>query len=124
MLCPIAEQIAVEPLVSKISSLPSTMKSALPLSHLPQRLFFQVMSTLEDKILGEKLHNYCSSSEESENENSDSEESIKQKAPTEEEYSAPEINKWEGTSSNTGPKGVIKDWQRYKQLRNRKEEGS
>lgn len=92
------------------------------------------MATLEDKILGEKLHNYCSSSEESDNDESDSEESNKN--PTKEESAPPpEVNKWEGTSTNTGPKGtlveilmwvcktnyecllgVIKDWQRYKQL--------
>ncbi|KAJ8928671.1 hypothetical protein NQ314_018765 [Rhamnusium bicolor] len=78
------------------------------------------MATLEDKILGEKLHNYCSSSEESDNENSnsDSENTTKQISSTEEVASHPEISKWEGTSSNTGPKGVIKDWQRYKQLEN------
>lgn len=82
------------------------------------------MATLEDKILGEKLHNYCSSSEESDNENSnsDSEEANKPKGPTTETVSPPEINKWEGTSTNTGPKGVIKDWQRYKQLENTKRE--
>ncbi|CAH0546315.1 unnamed protein product [Brassicogethes aeneus] len=77
------------------------------------------MATLEDKILGEKLHNYCSSSEESDNENSDSEENNK-KAPQPESAPLPEPNKWEGTSTNTGPKGVIKDWQRYKQLENEK----
>lgn len=82
------------------------------------------MATLEDKILGEKLHNYCSSSEESDNENSnsDSEEANKRKGPVSDTASPPEINKWEGTSSNTGPKGVIKDWQRYKQLENEKRE--
>ncbi|XP_018571053.1 phosducin-like protein [Anoplophora glabripennis] len=82
------------------------------------------MATLEDKILGEKLHNYCSSSEESDNENSnsDSEEANKQKGATPGTTSPPEINKWEGTSTNTGPKGVIKDWQRYKQLENEKRE--
>ncbi|XP_044271873.1 phosducin-like protein [Tribolium madens] len=74
------------------------------------------MSTLEDKILGEKLHNYCSSSEESE---SDSEDPNPKKSPVE-ASPPPEVNKWEGTSSNTGPKGVIKDWQRYKQLENEK----
>lgn len=69
------------------------------------------MATLEDKILGEKLHNYCSSSE-------DEYESDNETAKQEEKESAslPEPNKWEGTATNTGPKGVIKDWQRYKQL--------
>lgn len=69
------------------------------------------MATLEDKILGEKQHNYCSSSEES-----DSDDNSPKDSPPE----LPEPNKWEGTSTNTGPKGVIKDWQRYKQLETEK----
>lgn len=72
------------------------------------------MATLEDKILGEKLHNYCSSSEESDGEddsNSDSEKTNKRQDA--DAAAAPEdVGKWEGTSQNTGPKGVIKDWQR------------
>lgn len=71
------------------------------------------MATLEDKILGEKLHNYCSSSEESDSEEDKGGQIV-------EEPHTPEINKWEGTSTNTGPKGVLKDWQRYKQLENEK----
>lgn len=71
------------------------------------------MATLEDKILGEKLHNYCSSSEESDSEEDKGGRIV-------EEPQTPEINKWEGTSTNTGPKGVLKDWQRYKQLENEK----
>ncbi|KAL1128831.1 hypothetical protein AAG570_013365 [Ranatra chinensis] len=61
------------------------------------------MTTLEDKILGEKAHCYCSSSSSgSEGEDSGAEE---------------EDERWEeGVSTNTGPKGVISDWQRYKQL--------
>ncbi|XP_068967609.1 phosducin-like protein [Bombus flavifrons] len=77
------------------------------------------MSTLEDKILGEKLHYYCSSSsEDEENDSADSD-----KETEDEKYSQiitdsiePSFSEWDGTSSNTGPKGVIKDWQRYKQL--------
>lgn len=80
------------------------------------------MATLEDKILGEKLHNYCSSSEGSDGENSDTEsEAQKNEAPQAE---LPEPNKWEGTSTNTGPKGVIKDWQRFKQLETEKRAGN
>lgn len=74
------------------------------------------MATLEDKILGEKLHNYCSSSEESDNE-SDSEREKKCPAKTGGPPAPPlEPKEWEGTSSNTGPKGVIEDWRRFKQL--------
>ncbi|XP_031825926.1 phosducin-like protein 1 [Nomia melanderi] len=76
------------------------------------------MSTLEDKILGEKLQYYCSSSEDEGNDSSDSEkESDNEKYhPTITESVEPSFSEWDGTSSNTGPKGVLKDWQRYKQL--------
>lgn len=76
------------------------------------------MATLEDKILGEKLHNYCSSSEESDQENSDSEQSQVKSTPN--EPSDPDVNKWEGISTNTGPKGVITDWRKFKQLESEK----
>lgn len=78
------------------------------------------MTTLEDKILGVKLHNYCSSSEESDGESSDTESGPREDGPPAE---LPEPNKWEGTSTNTGPKGVIKDWQRFKQLETEKRAG-
>lgn len=56
------------------------------------------MATLEDKILGEKLHNYCSSSEDSDDE----------KGPSDSSKPPPETpSKWEGSSTNTGPKGTI-----------------
>ncbi|CAH2039866.1 unnamed protein product, partial [Iphiclides podalirius] len=85
------------------------------------------MATLDDKILGEKLHNYCSSSED---EGSDDEERsgdeeggascLKSSAKS---ADPPPINNWNGAASNTGPKGVLEDWRRYKQLEaeNRKE---
>lgn len=79
------------------------------------------MATLEDKILGNKTHNYCSSSEESADESEEND--CKKKSVTSnvsDKNETPEINKWEGTSSNTGPKGVIKDWQRFKQLETEK----
>ncbi|KAL0109286.1 hypothetical protein PUN28_014404 [Cardiocondyla obscurior] len=84
------------------------------------------MSTLEDKILGEKLHYYCSSS--SEDEGNDSGESDKEcdndvkYTDNTARYTTPSYSEWDGTSSNTGPKGVIKDWQRYKQLEAEKRE--
>lgn len=67
------------------------------------------MSTLEDKILGEKLHYYCSSSEDEENdsENSDKEEYNDVKCTEDAvQYAAPA--EWGGVSNNTGPKGVIR----------------
>ncbi|KAE8739690.1 hypothetical protein FOCC_FOCC014784 [Frankliniella occidentalis] len=79
------------------------------------------MATFEDKILGEKLHCYCSSSEdendkaESGDEESNTGASGKQSPP-----SLPQPEAWSGSSTNTGPKGVIKDWQRFKQLETEK----
>lgn len=67
------------------------------------------MATLDDKLLGEKLHNYCSSSDEEEVEEVNADSSVP--VPTS-----------EGSSSNTGPKGVLKDWQRYKQLETERRE--
>ncbi|XP_017883925.1 phosducin-like protein [Ceratina calcarata] len=75
------------------------------------------MSTLEDKILGEKLHYYCSSSEEEDNDSADSDKETDENHPQIiTESVEPSFSEWDGTSANTGPKGVIKDWQRYKQL--------
>lgn len=72
------------------------------------------MTTLDDKLLGEKTHYYCSSDSEDEPEE-DTKESEKQSSAPKFIPSG-EIREWEGSSTNTGPKGVIKDWQRYKQL--------
>ncbi|XP_027138024.1 phosducin-like protein [Larimichthys crocea] len=74
-----------------------------------------VMTTLDDKILGEKLQYYYSSSEDegSDNEDEDGENKTIRGANTEEpdiDYSA------DGSAVNTGPKGVINDWRKYKQL--------
>lgn len=70
------------------------------------------MSTLENKILGEKLHYYCSSSsEDEENDSADSDkETEDEKYPQIITNSSiePSFSEWDGTSSNTGPKGVIK----------------
>jgi len=85
------------------------------------------MATLDDKLLGEKLQNYCSSSSEDEGDDKGDEgKSRGEKAPK----FIPEAELKEkgeplslgagGPAQNTGPKGVIKDWQRYKQLENQK----
>ncbi|XP_056647720.1 phosducin-like protein [Diorhabda sublineata] len=78
------------------------------------------MSTLEDKILGEKSQYYCSSSEESDNEQYEEREESNTTTKDNEDISNSDINKWEGTSTNTGPKGVLNDWQKYKQLEHEK----
>ncbi|KAL4617393.1 prostaglandin G/H synthase 1-like [Arapaima gigas] len=79
---------------------------------LPPRDLF-TMTTLDDKLLGEKLQYYYSSSED---EDSDKEEenvddkTIRNPDVLEMEYSG------DGSAINTGPKGVINDWRKYKQL--------
>ncbi|KAK3858634.1 hypothetical protein Pcinc_035192 [Petrolisthes cinctipes] len=78
------------------------------------------MATLDDRLLGEKLQYYCSSSED---EDEDDEEegqdgghsATASKEPTEGPLDTNHTT-WEGSSTNTGPKGVLRDWQRYKQL--------
>ncbi|XP_068235113.1 phosducin-like protein [Palaemon carinicauda] len=78
------------------------------------------MATLDDRLLGEKLHYYCSSSEDEDDENEKDGAKEYKEGPA----PPPESNNWEGYSTNTGPKGVLKDWQRFKQLEieNRKEQ--
>lgn len=69
------------------------------------------MSTLEDKILGEKLQYYCSSSEDEGQDNSanSDKESEPIKSPMlSTQDTTRDFSDWDGTSSNTGPKGVIK----------------
>jgi len=53
------------------------------------------MATLDDKLLGEKLHYYCSSSED-EGENDDE---INEPQPINQNHSVP-VEKWEGKSCN------------------------
>jgi len=81
------------------------------------------MTTLEGKLLGEKAHCYCSSSEsEGEKSDDDSGKEIRTSAVIKETDAVPRPDpyKWEGSSTNTGPKGVMKDWQRFKQLETEK----
>lgn len=66
------------------------------------------MTTLDDKLLGEKGQYYYSSS--SDDEDSDQDRKIRQSAVGESDGGK------EGSAVNTGPKGVINDWRRYKQL--------
>uniref|UniRef100_A0A182S5X5 Phosducin domain-containing protein n=1 Tax=Anopheles maculatus TaxID=74869 RepID=A0A182S5X5_9DIPT len=93
------------------------------------------MATLDDKLLGEKLENYCSSSEDEaaddDNDSSEASGTGKSAGKQGSTSSKPQFrsvadmepptltqNKthWTGTTGNTGPKGVIQDWQRFKQL--------
>jgi len=80
------------------------------------------MTTLDDKLLGEKLQNYCSSSEDEndDNDNDDKRANIRNTAPKFISEKELKDSNWEGMAQNTGPKGVIKDWQRFKQLEHEK----
>ncbi|XP_066502020.1 phosducin-like protein [Hoplias malabaricus] len=73
------------------------------------------MTTLDDKILGEKLQYYYSSSEDEESDHD--EEEGQSKTIRDQEVLETQIDySPDGTAVNTGPKGVINDWRKYKQL--------
>ncbi|CAG0914127.1 unnamed protein product [Notodromas monacha] len=84
------------------------------------------MTTLDDRLLGEKTHYYCSSEDEDERErgkdDDEDEGATAAAAPEVPEPPPPPSNAWRGMTTNTGPKGVIKDWQRFKQLETEKRE--
>jgi len=74
--------------------------------------------SLDDKLLGEKVHNYCSSSEDEEDPASNSSGENKP-AKFVEKSNLPKDEKFgtmPGYSLNTGPKGVMQDWIKYKEL--------
>lgn len=79
------------------------------------------MATLDDKLLGEKLHYYCSSSE-----SDDDDDGKKCGGGDDAEPRAkgcsdpPALDAPDRYSVNTGPKGVLNDWRRFKQLETEK----
>lgn len=72
------------------------------------------MTTLDDKLLGEKLQYYYSSSEDEDSDHEDKDGG--RGAPASSSMTAEAEPAGEGISINTGPKGVINDWRRFKQL--------
>jgi len=83
------------------------------------------MATLDDKLLGEKLHYYCSSSEDEggDSDNEDNEDQPTKSSQQQQPVSQPPpTHNADGSSSNTGPKGVLKDWQQYKKLESEQRE--
>ena len=75
------------------------------------------MATLDDRLLGEKKHYYCSSSSSSEDEAEDAANASGSQAPN----VAPEnAHEWSGSSSNTGPKGVLTDFRQFKLLQSQR----
>lgn len=77
------------------------------------------MASLEAKILGERAENYCSSDEGDHEEDRDPcgpvqpSSSFSAGAPP--PGSEVGASKWAGTSQNTGPKGVLRDWELFKE---------
>lgn len=72
------------------------------------------MTTLDDKLLGEKLQYYYSTSEDEDSDHEDKDRG--RGAPASSSTPAEAELAGEGISINTGPKGVINDWRRFKQL--------
>uniref|UniRef100_A0A1B0AQV4 Phosducin domain-containing protein n=2 Tax=Nemorhina TaxID=44051 RepID=A0A1B0AQV4_9MUSC len=95
------------------------------------------MATLEDKLLGEKLEYYCSSSEGEDEPICRAEEGNRKQQGARNKQQGPDgyLNadvcpppppsaggyRYQG-STNTGPKGVVEDWQRFKKLQAEKRE--
>lgn len=72
---------------------------------------------MDDKLLGEKTHYYCSSSEDEGEDESDTGSEGKvpsSKGPT--FIAESQLKETSRYSTNTGPKGVLEDWRRFKQL--------
>ncbi|CAF2814198.1 unnamed protein product [Rotaria sp. Silwood2] len=83
------------------------------------------MVSLDDRLLGEKLQNYCSSSEDEDDKDNDSDHGNKQEKSTTKFIPESELkpsSSSSGITENTGPKGVIEDWRRFKQLETEKRE--
>ncbi|XP_060613578.2 phosducin-like protein [Anolis sagrei] len=79
------------------------------------------MTTLDDKLLGEKLQYYYSSSEE-DDEDEDSEKEDKEEEGPRSALRPEMAVSSDGSAVNTGPKGVIQDWRRFKQLETERRE--
>lgn len=80
--------------------------------------------SLDDKLLGEKVENYCSSSEDEGEDRDDREEdggksTIKSQTKF---IPEPQLSETQSYVTNTGPKGVINDWREYKKLENERKE--
>uniref|UniRef100_A0A5S6QVW9 Phosducin thioredoxin-like domain-containing protein n=1 Tax=Trichuris muris TaxID=70415 RepID=A0A5S6QVW9_TRIMR len=77
------------------------------------------MVSLEDKILGYRGENYCSSSESEEEPEVDLGERAGQTLCDHSSPSLPTHSAFGNTSSaNTGPKGVIEDWRLFRKMKN------
>uniref|UniRef100_A0A915I137 Phosducin thioredoxin-like domain-containing protein n=1 Tax=Romanomermis culicivorax TaxID=13658 RepID=A0A915I137_ROMCU len=73
------------------------------------------MTTIEDKLLYGRNAGYCSSSD-------DDEDFQEARSNSPDVNRHPTSSTYNGASSNTGPKGVIEDWRRFKQLENERKD--
>lgn len=81
------------------------------------------MVTLDDRLLGEKIQNYCSSSEDDDDKDNDSDDEGRKGKSTTKFIPVPDNEKPSSSgdfTERTGPKGVIEDWRRFKQLETEK----
>lgn len=80
--------------------------------------------SLDDKLLGEKTHYYCSSSEDEGSNDEDNDKLGDEAAgvPSGPEVEPPKMERYSGTCTNTGPKGVVKDWREFKRLETERRE--
>ncbi|KAL8621321.1 hypothetical protein ACOMHN_053343 [Nucella lapillus] len=80
--------------------------------------------SLDDKLLGEKAHYYCSSSEDEgdDKDDSDSEDGDQKQQAAAPPVEPPTVGPYSGTCTNTGPKGVVKDWREFKRLETEKKQ--
>ena len=70
--------------------------------------------SLDDRLLGEKVENYCSSSED---EGDDEDTEIERSSAEPKPQFFPDVKtEHNGRTTNTGPKGVINDWREFKRL--------
>ncbi|KAL3875736.1 hypothetical protein ACJMK2_033657 [Sinanodonta woodiana] len=77
--------------------------------------------SLDDKLLGEKTHYYCSSSEDEGDDVKDEMGKLQNEGnKTPSMIHEAELKEYEGHCTNTGPKGVINDWREYKRLETEK----
>ena len=81
------------------------------------------MATLDDKLMGEKLHYYCSSSEdeadggdEGADDGGKADDSRRANAAAGSASKFVPESELKNSGYNTGPKGVMEDWRRFKQL--------
>lgn len=78
------------------------------------------MATLDDKLLGEKKHYYCDSSDDERDEHDERPAFGASGGQTRSSYSnqiQSPLSPTEPYSTNTGPKGVLNDWKRYQELK-------